>query len=273
MFNFDHIIHYVSDAHKTKEAFQEKGFHAVNGGRHEEKGTYNTLCHFDLSYIEFLGIDDKWLFEKVHKEKSELSPFSTILQDGYVEGFSKIALRTRNLDNLASILKEKGLTVTGPVPLSRKRPDGSVLEWSLLFVEDEKSDMPLPFFIDWHQSDEERREDLVSHGVMDTNKDRDSSLSHVTFAIKDLEQTVAKWALLFGLPTGEPYVDDRLGARVQRIHLKGGDLLFASPKEDGLVSHILETRGERPFEVHIHADQGEEESMIHGGVYRFQRYF
>ncbi|MBM7094878.1 VOC family protein [Bacillus sp. H-16] len=271
VFHFDHIIHYVEDANKTKEAFQELGLHAVTGGRHENQGTYNTLCHFDLSYIEFLSIEDRALFEKVIKEKRDSSPFATIAHDQFTEGFSRIALRTRGLDTLAVTFTEKGLKVTGPVPLSRKRPDGSVLEWSLLFIEDENSKIPLPFFIDWHQTDDERREELKMHHVISPNDSGVASLSHVTIAVENLDETVARWALLFGLPKGDIYEDEDLNARVQKLHLEGGDLYFASPNGEGPAARVLRERGERPFKVTLEGAPVKEERIIHNGNYQFRQ--
>ena len=57
----------------------------------------------------------------------------------------------RELDKLASLLKERGVPCTDPIPGSRVRPDGQTLNWrKLTLVGDLKGN--LPFFIDWNSA-------------------------------------------------------------------------------------------------------------------------
>ncbi|QQK78672.1 VOC family protein [Salicibibacter cibi] len=267
---FDHVIHYVHDAYDIKHSLQSQGLHAVNGGRHEHRGTYNTLLHFDLSYVEYLGIDDDDVFKRSKAQEITHSPFSTIAKDHFVEGFSRVALRTRNLEALAEKLQRKGLSVNGPVPLSRKQPDGKMLEWSLLFAADPHSDLPLPFFIDWQKSDEERRTELKHKDIITTHEAGPLSIAYLAMAVNDVDETVKKWSKWFDLEADVPTSDDTLNAKVRKLHLPGGDLLFAEPTGTGMVSDALNKRGERPFLLAFEGAENTNDQELRGGLYRFK---
>jgi len=53
-----------------------------------------------------------------------------------------------HLDEFAGVLHAAGVDYAGPVPGSRKRPDGSVLNWKSLPLKEDEHGI-LPFFIEW----------------------------------------------------------------------------------------------------------------------------
>src|SRR5699024_6937028 len=118
-FQFDHFIHVVNSPEKAIEQFTRVGLHAVNGGRHENHGTYNALSYFNsLSYVELLGIFDRTLVEKASEQKHSLR--DTIVRNEYQEGTTRIAFRTENIERVAKALKEGGLEVLGRLNLIEK---------------------------------------------------------------------------------------------------------------------------------------------------------
>lgn len=261
---FDHLVHFVEDPKVAIEELKAYGIHAVEGGAHEKLGTYNSLSYFDLSYIEFLGTYDRTLVEQ-----TEHLPYSlqeTIVLDQFVEGFSRFAVRTTNIDQDAQKFREKGLQVNGPIPYSRKRPDGSLIEWQLLFVGDNQNDLPLPFIIQWNESDEERRNEQIKKQVIVPHP-AGIAFSHVMFAVKDVDYTIEKWSNLLGLKAGDGYIDEKLQARCQTLELEGGNLVFCSPIGDGIVSEILEKRGEKPFQVNFSGGNRDVTFNLLGGIY------
>jgi hypothetical protein len=58
------------------------------------------------------------------------------------------AAHPRNIQALAAQLNRAGIKATGPTPGSRQRPDGKVLHWQTLTLEDDQNGL-LPFFIEW----------------------------------------------------------------------------------------------------------------------------
>ncbi|MCK9910764.1 VOC family protein, partial [Microbacteriaceae bacterium K1510] len=186
------------------------------------------------------------------------------------EGLATVALRTNQIDQWAERLRAKGLRVTGPLPGSRTRADGSVITWNTLFAEMEGNSLLFPFFIEWGQNDEQRRNDLTTSGVIAPHPVGGVGIKHVAYAVRQAKETVALLGDLLGGQAGEPFEDTRLNATCQALSFQGGDLLFCSPNGPGLVADALATRGERPFLVQFAGDacRGEAHQVL-GSVYRF----
>jgi Glyoxalase-like domain len=267
LYVFDHLVHLVHSPKKAMQAARECGIHAVEGGSHSDWGTANTLCYFDLSYIEYLGVENPSVAEKARGNPLVRQALEDLATG---EGPARIALRTDNLEEAARLLKEQGWKVAGPFPGSRTRPDGTVLRWSLLFPEGPADELPPPFLIQWEQTDEERRKDLKQRGAIAPHSAGDLRLNHVAFAVRDLGRA-AEWEKGFGLKPGKEYVDKVLNAVCRELLLTGGDLLFCAPIGDGPVARVLQTRGERPFLVTFSGAERDEDWRIFGGVYRFFR--
>ncbi|MFK2825776.1 VOC family protein [Bacillus sp. B190/17] len=264
-FTFDHLVHFVEKPDEAMAILKEKGIYAVEGGRHENRGTYNGLSYFDLSYIELLSTYDRELVKKTkHPQHSFLA---TVVNDQFVEGFSRIAVRTTDIEGAAQHFRDKGWIVNGPEPFSRKRPDGTVIEWQLLYVGDPEGGLELPFIIQWKESDKERRKELIGRNMIQPHPSG-AVFSHVAFAVHELEKTVQKWSSLFGLTAGEMFIDESLGAQCQMLELRGGNLLFSSPIGDGMVSNILKKRGEKPFQVSFSGSQSSDVFELFGGIYK-----
>lgn len=167
---FDHIIHYV----KGVEDFHFPGnkLKIIPGGKHLSLGTMNRLSRIDLSYIEFIDIFDKALVETAMKDKDERLSFASSLgRTHYTEGFKRLCFRTDDINALNAHFKHLGLTTLGPLKMERITPDGELIQWQLLYI-DEDRDFELPFFIQWGEGDEERfnalRSDMQQELSIDT---------------------------------------------------------------------------------------------------------
>jgi len=269
LFQFDHFIHHVESPEKAKEALQSLGLHAVEGGRHEHHGTYNSLSYFGLSYIELIGVFDRSLVED--QAEFDHSLRATIVQSNYKEGGARIALRSKDLQKDAERFKKLGLEVVGPTPLSRTRPDGSVLSWKLLFVGEKGIYPELPFFIEWEESDEERLNDLKERGTIDKHPIGDVTLKSVGIATKNISTVVEKWSKYLQLEIGESYVDESLNAKVQTLHLEGGNIVFYEPLGEGKVQEIIESHGEKPFLIEFNNKKENKDVEVFGAIYRFTK--
>lgn len=266
-FQFDHLVHYMEDPHQAIADLKEEGIHAVEGGKHGNRPTFNVLTYFDLSYIEIIGTSDKQTLEQMNHPRHSM--IETIIESGYKEGFVRFVVRTSDIQQAAEHFRSKGLTVNGPVPLSRKRPDGTLLEWNLLFIGKEDEDLQLPYIIQWNESDAERREDLTERGVIAPH-DTEAEFSHVHFAVHDVNQVIKDWSEWLDLPEiGEAYVDDKLQATCRTLGLPGGNLVFCEPIREGLVSSILKERGEKPFQMNFKGNIAED-FEISGGRYHLE---
>lgn len=138
--DLDHIIvGFPNLENGINRLFQLSGYRAAVGGSHPNRGTRNALLNLgNNSYLELLAPDPAQPALLWHKEIAALTELTIV---GW-------AIRHAELDKLATLLKERGVLCTDPIPGSRVRPDGQTLNWrKLTLVDDLKGN--LPFFIDW----------------------------------------------------------------------------------------------------------------------------
>jgi hypothetical protein len=138
--NLDHVIVGCRDLYEGI-AYIEKfsGYRAEPGGSHPGRGTRNALLNLGHhAYLEILAPDPTQPQLQWHKEIASLAEPQLI-------GF---ALRQKELDKFAKLLRERGVECVGPIPGLRTRPTGQTYHWQTLILADDLHGN-LPFFIDW----------------------------------------------------------------------------------------------------------------------------
>jgi len=266
MFQLDHIVHVTDDPKQAVLDMQALGFHAVIGGEHENWGTHNGLCYFGLTYLEFLGMKDTRIAEKVTD--------NTLIQQLVAEnnnGLARLALRTRNLPQAMEHFRSHELQVTGPVEGSRRQPDGTLLQWAMLFVNESESDpFKLPFIIDWKMSDQERKNELERQHLVAPHPAGRIDIADVRIAASNSETSAALWQKLFGAKRANAFYDEALGAKCVRILLGEKALTFCQPVKDNDLRRFLTTRGERPFQLVFQGTGVNKTVSFHGAIYQFK---
>ncbi len=112
------------------------GLASVPGGRHPGHGTENRIVPLGGSYLELVAAVDAAeagtsLFgRRVAAAANRGGPFA-------------VCLRVPDIEPVARRL---GLEI---IPMSRRRPDGSVLGWRLAGLAEAMGEERLPFFIEW----------------------------------------------------------------------------------------------------------------------------
>ncbi|MEH7440391.1 VOC family protein [Neobacillus drentensis] len=268
-FSFDHLVIFLNKPEEALVPLYEKGIHAINGGHHQWWGTYNSLSYFGLSYIEFLGIEDLSIAEKQRNNGLITEIVEQLSKQGH-EGPAKIAIRTREIQQLATKLKSEGYTVFGPFPGERVRVDGQIIKWSLLFIENDPNELTMPFFIEWEKSDEERFLDLKEQGLIGNHQIGNPALEKVGFVVHSLENTITKWGELLKLQPCEEFIDAAMNARCQKLDLSGTSLLFCTPLGEGPAKKVLEEKGETPFLINLEGTSQTDMFEMFGGVWRLQ---
>jgi len=120
---------------------QRLGVKAMFGGVHPGRGTQNALLSLgQRHYLEIIAPDPAQPDSK-DARRSQLEKLS---EPRLVEW----AAHPGDLTSFAKRLQQAGLTFEGPTPGSRKRPDGRLLQWQTLTLNDDASGL-LPFFIEW----------------------------------------------------------------------------------------------------------------------------
>ncbi|MEB2299271.1 VOC family protein [Lysinibacillus xylanilyticus] len=252
---FDHLVHQVQSPENTKIFLNKRNIHTVNGGQHTMWGTYNTLSYFGLNYIEQIAIYDRHLFENAVKLPYSLHYTFKHTNERY--GFSRIALRTKNIKEEGQRLRALGFEVFGPDACSRTRPDGSVVEWKLLHFGKPGQEIDFPFLIEWADTDEERTAQLKANGAIKTNQS--ISMESVQFYVKDVQATVKQWREVLQLPESEQQ-EQFTSLQLPNIRLDFYDEVTAATMALG---HL----NEGPFGVTLRDTDRTKETLVFPGAF------
>jgi len=154
----DHVIWTGKDIEGISEKYgSEFAVKSVKGGEHDSWGTYNYLTFFSNScYMEWLGIND---VERAENLDHPLIQHLVYTLNKEHQGPFQFALRTDKLDDYLEHFNKNNIPYKGPFHGQRKKPNGQLLSWRMLFPSyDFTKDETLPFLIEWDQSESERFE-------------------------------------------------------------------------------------------------------------------
>jgi hypothetical protein len=137
----DHILLGCNDLDRGIDfVYRQIGVRAAFGGVHPGNGTQNALLSLGTSrYLEIIAPDPK------QPASADARDLRSLDDDPVLVGWSA---HHANLDAFAARLKNQGFAIEGPMPGSRKRPDGRLLTWKVLRLKDDPTQL-LPFFIEW----------------------------------------------------------------------------------------------------------------------------
>ena len=156
MLSIDHVIFVVEDLdHASARLLEEHGLASAPGGRHPGHGTGNRVVPLGPAYLELMAVIDP-----VEAAGSPMGRWAAATeQPGLVP--AALCLRT---DDATREAERLGLAA---VPMSRTRPDGVVLSWQLVGVDEMFGPDRLPFFIEWdvEPADHPGRMEAAHHGA------------------------------------------------------------------------------------------------------------
>jgi hypothetical protein len=142
----DHLVYATPDLAGTVADFTRRtGAAPVAGGAHPGRGTANYLVGLGgARYLEIIGPDPG------QPEPVRPRPFG-------IEGLTAAkvvtwAIRPADVDTTVASARQRGYDPGDVRPLSRRRPDGTLLEWRLTPSEDAHPSGLVPFLIDWGDS-------------------------------------------------------------------------------------------------------------------------
>jgi hypothetical protein len=136
---FDHILLGASDLEAGIRWVEERtGVRAKFGGSHPAGGTRNALLSLgSLHYLEIIAPDPAQAGAADERGLRELSAPRII----------QWAIHTEDIAAAKRAVEAAGVKTTGPKPGSRQRPDGKLLRWQALAIE--QTTPLVPFFIQW----------------------------------------------------------------------------------------------------------------------------
>jgi hypothetical protein len=144
----DHLVFASDDLPSASAAVADLlGVAPTPGGRHVGHGTYNELLGLGgATYLEVIGPDPE------QPAPDGPRPFG-------IDNLARPALvawcvrPTRPLAEIIDEARTAGIELGDVTAMSRRRPDGVLLEWTLTFPQlAGRFGMALPFMIDWAQS-------------------------------------------------------------------------------------------------------------------------
>ena len=187
MLYLDHIMYAVPDLENSMAEIADiTGIAPSDGGVHTGNGTRNALLGLsNSSYLEIIGPDKKQNLENTLGE---------LLVSKNTSGIRAWAVAVSDLASVADVAQELGFRVRDRKEMSRKTPEGSLLEWELLFLED----AVLPFFIDWKGSEHPARTAPSGCGLLE--------LSISAEEPKVYQELLKKFQLEVCVSEGEPAI-------------------------------------------------------------------
>lgn len=136
----DHFMYGVPDLEEgLRWAEVTFGVTPARGGSHPSLGTCNALLSLGSTYLEIIAPDPA---------QTQSGNFGGRLATLSAGGLITWAARG-DLRQIRQTLSDRGVDSAGPVPTSRKTPEGQLLEWALLFPRRHDFNGLFPFFIDW----------------------------------------------------------------------------------------------------------------------------
>lgn len=266
MYFLDHVVHFVEDPENVRQQMIERGFHAVKGGQHEQWGTYNTLCYFGLTYVEWIAIDDLDKFKEAAKEPYTLH--ATYEKNGRRNGLTRLAIRTTTIEEDAKMFERAGFTVNGPARFSRQRPDGSTVSWQLLYVGRADQQFDFPFFIQWDVEDETRLEQYKELDIIKEHNKGQLELSEIVYFVKRLDylKTLQK----LGQFHYEETVEEQLNAVKYTLFLENGKITCYCPLGEGEIWDAILADGLGLHAVVLEGLNQKETFVCENGIYIIQ---
>jgi hypothetical protein len=144
--HLDHLVLATPDLAATVAEFTERtGVRPAPGGAHVGRGTRNHLVSLGgSSYLEIIGPDPE------QAARDGPRPFAV---DGLASPRTVTwAISPPDLDAVVAAARARGYDPGEPRPMSRRRPDGTLLQWRLTDGDTQHPSGLVPFLIDWGTS-------------------------------------------------------------------------------------------------------------------------
>jgi hypothetical protein len=208
-------------------AFESVGLPPTYGGTHSNGVTHmSTLSLPDGNYVECIST----------REAGAESPW----WDAHIRtdaGPCAWCVRVPDAAEAAATFRNRGVTVDGPHEFARERPDGTRLEWELVYLGGGDPGSVLPFCI----ADTTPREWRVGEPLGDTGL---AGIATVVVGVRDLDRAVERLRAAFDLPAPTRGGSDRLGARLARF--PDAPVALATPTGERWLADRLDTVGASP---------------------------
>jgi hypothetical protein len=230
----DHVTAAGSSLKQMRANLSAIGIGSVYGGPHSNGATEMALVSFaDGSYLELMAPQAKADAETLARQ-----PWTAFMMGN--AGPCAWAAREKDVAAEVARLRAAGIAVSAPVKNGRARPDGVRLDWETAQVGTEPSGTFFPFLI----HDFTPREQRAFPNGKPIDKDF-GGVFKVVIAVRDLNESVKRYAQAYGTPPAIKQVDKEFGAHLAL--LGGAPVILAQPlNADSWLTKRLEQFGESP---------------------------
>ena len=213
----DHVTVCGSNLEQMRRDFADAGLHTSYGGRHANLVTHMDLLTFpDGAYIELIAPIDS-----LSGATGMMSGWSKLMEGN--AGPSAWAMRTDHIHAEVARLRAAGVEVRGPEAGSRRRPDGTKLEWETAMVGPAPAGSVLPFLI----QDKTPRNLRVPDPAEFTHIE---GVAAVVIAVRDLKSSLALFQRIYDLQ--EPMVEDHPESGITIAHFAGTPVMLAAANSE-----------------------------------------
>jgi len=228
----DHVTIAGVELDPMRRAFAEAGLATEYGGAHSGGVTHMALLGFDDgSYIELIAA--------ANPGRADLSSTRWAAQIAGNAGPAAWAARGENIAAESARILSLGVPVAGPIAMSRRRPDGALVEWELAFLGDQPAGAVLPFLIEDHTPRERR---VVPSASVAGSELR--GVTHVVLGVHRIEPAAALFQRVYGWPDPVVHQD---GFDAHLAHFAGTPVILAAPVgTESWLAERLERFGELP---------------------------
>ncbi|SDC11775.1 Glyoxalase-like domain-containing protein [Pelagirhabdus alkalitolerans] len=238
---WDHTVHYVNDLEEARQHFEQQGITAFHGGSHKQWGTHNVLSYFDLTYLEFLGVENRELAESITDPNQVVKDAVDWLPSD--EGLSRVALRTNDIEAVRKQLIMHGINASPIMPGKRYNAQNQLIEWKMMTISGDFQGLIYPFVIEWSDPDPDRYKMLKENGVISEHSLGQLTMSEAIYFVPDPEMTVNHWSTIFSIEKTSP-TSLKLGNQTF-IFKQGKEAALKELVLDGSVDQLIEMNGAR----------------------------
>lgn len=235
--SLDHIIIGVRDLESAARIFGHNlGLLPSGGGIHPIGGTANRIVVIGDTYLELIT---------VCKPDEAQESIRRRLDEG--EGYLNCVFSSSDLEADSRAIRERGVTLIGPVAGSLRSADGRERAWKRVDVERPDLTQRYPFIIQHDSAGEERRRRLAGWSTPPVHPLGASKVHSVTLAVENLAEASRRFARIYGLQASESFsaASQGMGAQVVSFSLDQSGQAFE------LAAPALEDKGPNALRDHL----------------------
>jgi catechol 2,3-dioxygenase-like lactoylglutathione lyase family enzyme len=211
-YRIDHLVLKVNDLAAASGDFRALGFTVTPGGEHEDSASHNALVVFrDESYLELIAF---------HGEPGGAAPAGSgpdrrTRWKAAPEGLVDFALLPRRIADEIESAKARGLSMHGPFPGGRLRPDGVRVSWQL--------GLPDGFDLPFLCADVTDRSLRAPAGSAREHRNGAVGIRRILIGVRDLRSSIERYRALLGAGPRPGTADFELGGAVLSLEGRPGD--------------------------------------------------